>query len=603
MTEPQPALEPLRAGNYLLDGRGITWLKPGGNGPTEVPLTNFGAMIAADVRRDDGAETRREFEITARLNGRRARFTVPADRFRAMNWSGEHLGAEAIVRPGMGLRDHVGVAIQELSGARSGGIPTRHVFAHTGWRELPGGWGYLTASGAMMASGLDTSVTVDLGPALAAYDLPPADDPAVLRPAIRASLAVLDIAPDPVIVPLLAAAYRAPLPLWPDCSVWLYGLSGTLKTSLSCLAQQHFGAALAVDAAGLPGNWTSTANMLEMQAFTVAHALLVVDDYSPAASTMEARRSAYTADRLLRASANHAGRGRLNSDASMRPVKPPRAQILTSAEDLPPAGMSLRARVMVSEVTRGAVHLGPLGAAQGAAADGKLALAMSGYVQYLAAHHSVLDGQLKTRLAELRDAARAEGHPRTALNIASLMLGWEQWLFYAQHAGVIDGGQVGQLFRRAWKALCDLGAEQARYQRDASPADAYLRALGALLASGGVHFTSHDGGVPAEPQRWGWQFRAMGWEPQGQLIGWVTDDGMFLQPEVAYKEAKQFCERSGATLGVSRYALHQQLHARHLLAETEGLGRLTVRRNLGGRTRNVLHLAAASFEGGSDSAE
>jgi len=603
MTEPQQEPEePLRAGNYLLDHRGITWLKPGSNGPTETPLANFGAMIAADVRLDDGAKSRHVYEIVARLNGRKAQFTVPADRFRAMNWPAEHLGAEAIVRPGMGLRDHVAVAIQELSGARYGVIRTRRVYAHTGWRELPGGHGYLTASGAMMADGLDTGVTVDLGPALSGYELPDVSGTADVRAAIRASLAVLDTAPDSVTVPLLGAVYRAPLPLLPDCAPWLYGQSGTLKTTLSALAQQHFGAGL--DAYSLPGNWTSTANMLEIQAFTLAGTLFVVDDYSPDVSTIEARKRAATADRLLRGSANHTGRGRLNSDSSMRPVKPPRAQILTSAEDLPPAGQSLRARVMVSELTRGTVHLGRLSAAQGTADSGQLALAMSGYVRHLASRFPALLCDLKTRLTVHRDRARAGGHPRVALNIASLFLGWEQWLSYAVAAGAIDTGDAGQLYERAWKALCDLGADQGRYQRDASPADAYLRALGALVASGGAHLASLSGdGAPSGPQRWGWRTDQYPYAPRGECIGWTDGDDVYLDPETAYKAAMQFTVKSGQPLGVGKYALHQQLNARHLLATTEGPGRLTVRRAVGGRTRNVLHLSAAGFDADGDSDE
>jgi hypothetical protein len=90
-----------------------------------------------------------------------------------------------------------------------------------------------------------------------------------------------------------------------------------------------------MDAHGLPGNWTSTANALEAQAFTLDSALFVVDDYSPDTTKVDAQRRAATADRLIRGSANHSGRGRLRPDGTQRPAKPPRAQVLTSAEDVP----------------------------------------------------------------------------------------------------------------------------------------------------------------------------------------------------------------------------------------------------------------------------
>jgi hypothetical protein len=417
-----------------------------------------------------------------------------------------------------------------------------------------------------------------------------------VRRAILASLGVLEVAPDLVTVPLLAAAYRAPLPLLPDCSGWLYGPSGAMKTTLCALAQQHFGPGM--DGYALPGNWTSTANHLEMQAFTLAGVLYTVDDFSPDLTTTEARKRAATADRLLRGSANHSARGRLTSNATMRPAKPPRAQILTSAEDLPPAGPSLRARVMVSEVPRGVVKLGPLGAAQDAASAGDFALAMAGYVRWLAKRYELLRDSLPGRLAVLRDKARAGGHPRVAQNIASLMLGWEQWLDYAAAAGAIDAGQHDQLPTRAWKALTDLGAGQERYQRDASPADAYLHALAALVTSGRAHLAGKDGGPPADPGRYGWRMPYINWEPQGDLIGWVSGEGVFLDSVVAYKAARMFTEAAGVPLGVSRYALHQQLRDRSLLATDGGPGQITVQRRLGSRRHDVLHLSADSFDGG-----
>ena len=75
----------------------------------------------------------------------------------------------------------------------------------------------------------------------------------VLQDAIRASLAILEIAADQVTVPLLGAVYRAPVPLPTDCSAWLHGQGGTFKTSLCALARQHFGESMGEGA--LPGNW------------------------------------------------------------------------------------------------------------------------------------------------------------------------------------------------------------------------------------------------------------------------------------------------------------------------------------------------------------
>ena len=62
-----------------------------------------------------------------------------------MTWVAEHWGLRAIVHAGPGTKDYLREAIQRLSpDARA-----RHVFTHTGWRELHGQHVYLTASGAI----------------------------------------------------------------------------------------------------------------------------------------------------------------------------------------------------------------------------------------------------------------------------------------------------------------------------------------------------------------------------------------------------------------------------------------------------------------------
>ena len=127
---------------------------------------------------------------------------IPAARFAGMTWVTDAWGMRAVVRAGFSTRDALREAIQVLSPAAR----SRHVFTHTGWRELDGRWVYLHAMGAIGA----TDCEVDLGAELAQYHLPAtAEDPVS---AFRASLDLLrsGIAPAHVMVPLWASVYRAP---------------------------------------------------------------------------------------------------------------------------------------------------------------------------------------------------------------------------------------------------------------------------------------------------------------------------------------------------------------------------------------------------------
>src|SRR5262249_18416714 len=121
---------------------------------------------------------------------------------------------------------------------------------------------------------------------------------AALVAAVRASLALLDLAPDRLSFPLLAAVYRAVLTA-ADFSLHLMGQSGEFKSEVAALLQQHSGAGL--DARHLPGSWSSTGNSLESIAFTCKDALLVVDDFAPHGNAADVSRLHREAERLLRA--------------------------------------------------------------------------------------------------------------------------------------------------------------------------------------------------------------------------------------------------------------------------------------------------------------
>ncbi len=588
------------AAYYTEDGC-TWWAWASRDGVIPVMLATFEAEITEEVTLDDGTERTLIWlvQVTAR-DGRTGKVRITPDQLgRPQAWAARAAGTSALVMPGQWVADHLRVAVQSRSQPQR-----RTIYAHTGWRELGGHRAYLTASGAMNADGLDPSVTVNLG-TLSGYELPPETGQASLQEAVQAGLGLFDLAPDTVMVPVLAAAWRAPLPIPADCGVWLYGRTGSFKTELTALAQQHYGRSM--DAKHLPGHWTATGNALVTQANMLDAALFVVDDYSPDATAADARRRADAADRLLRGTANRAGRARLRPDGTLRPDRVPRAQVLTSAEDTPPPVESLIARTLIIDVAPGAVDVSMLTDAQARAADGVYATAMAGYIRHLAARWDddpALPEHLVAVRDELRAQARADGqHPRTSGNVASLALGCLEWLAYARQAGAVDEDEQQELWQRCRKALEAAGAEQDRYLHDGDPVRLYLRALRALIASGRAHLADATmrGGMPAEAARWGWaEGLAVGeplWRPQGELIGWVVGDDVYLQPDAAYRAARQWADAAGSRLGVSERTLHRDLRDRGLLATTDG-PHLTVRRDLSGqRQRRVLHLSTRTIGG------
>jgi hypothetical protein len=193
---------------------------------------------------------------------------------------------------------------------------------------------------------------------------------------LRAILQFLDVAPDQITFPIYGAVFRAALGST-DFSLHLAGPTGAGKSEIVALAQQHYGPTL--DARHLPGSWSSTGNALEGLAFIAKDALLVVDDFCPAGGSADIRRYHREADRFLRAQGNASGRQRMQSDGTLRPVKPPRGLVLSTGEDTP-RGQSLRSRLFVLEVDPSVVNWERVTACQLDASTGRYASVMAAFV-------------------------------------------------------------------------------------------------------------------------------------------------------------------------------------------------------------------------------
>jgi hypothetical protein len=582
------------------------WDKPTQHGTTETPVTNFTAAITREAVVDDGSgETRRELQIEGKVSGRLSSFSVSSAQFRGMGWVTEHLGATAFVYAGMGLSDHARVAIQMLSGA----VPSGHVYTHTGWRRLPDeSWVFLHAGGAIGATGPVPGIEVTLSGVLSRYALP--DPPAgpALAEAVRASLGLVKVTAEAprIIAPLLGGAYRAPLGNV-TTSAMLTGPTGVRKTAVAACVQQHFGAGL--DALHM-ASWSSTANALEDDAFLAKDVVLTVDDLAPAGlSAADAARMYAAAARLLRAQANRSGRARLRSDTTRRPERPPRGMIVATGEEAP-RGHSVIARVMLLDVAGGDIDLAALTGAQAVGSAGIYALAMAGYIRWLAARRTGLGAAVAARTAELRaQATGSDVHGRLPEAVASLMTGWEHFLTFALEAGALTAKEHGPACQWAWWALGEAARGQADRLAAAEPAGRFIRVLASALSAGRAHIASTGGSVPGEPKRFGWRLREFAtkdgpdctWEPRGDCIGWIDAGGVYLDMDNALATADRLARDGGEGLQISERTLIRALNKHGYLASTGTIGarrELKVRVTVTGHGRPyVAHLPLSVFDG------
>ena len=498
-----PVDEPAGESGYRDTGQGLAWMKQTADGSTPVLLTNFRARIAAEVVHDDGAETTLTFVIEAVLGSKTTRFVVPSARFGGLNWAIEHLGAGAVVYPGFTLREHARAAIQLVSGD----VTKRQVFAHTGWREVDGRWVYLHAGGAIGKERAVDGIEVSLPGCLTGYALPEPPSGGDMAEAVRASMGFLGLAPDAVTVPLYAAIWTAPISQ-ADLSIHLSGPTGTGKSELAALVQQHWGPGM--DSRHLPGFWSSTANALEGLAFLVKDAVLVVDDFAPTGSATDVARLHRVADRLLRAQGNRSGRQGMASDASLRPAKPPRGLILSTGEDVP-RGESLRARLVVVEIAPSSLDWDLLSVCQKQAAAGSYAQAMSGYLKWLAPRYGQVLSTLRESREELRSSICAgRKHKRTPDNFAKLAQDLRLLLDFATEVEAVSVAQAEELWSKWLAALAEAAELQSQHQVASDPARRFIELVRATIASGQAHVASAVGEAPGNPSAWGWRSVSVG---------------------------------------------------------------------------------------------
>jgi hypothetical protein len=448
---------------------------------------------------------------------------------------------------------------------------------------------YLHAGGAIGANGPSAELNLRLPSALKHYQLHPAAGAEELKRAVQASLRLLDLAPASISFSLLAATYLAVVKQ-ADFSGHLTGESGGFKSELTALFQQHFGSGM--DRKNLPAAWSSTGNALEMTAFHAKDAILVIDDFAPQPSQADASRLHAAAERVFRAAGNHAARGRLDSNAQLREPKPPRAMILSTGEETP-RGHSIRARLFILELKKGAIDGQDLAVCQRDASIGLYAQSMTGFVQRLAGNRDEIVARFDAKVLDYRSQSISGGaHARTPEIVAHLRSAFDLVLEYAEDVGAIDAADAVQLAQRCASALREAAAAQAKHQGETEPTARFLTLLCSALFSGRAHLADREGGrPPIHPEACGWRpNESGGFIPSGDCVGWVDGDNLYLDLTAAYRVAQVLGRDSAEGISVGEQTLKKRLHDKKLLASIdEKRETLTVRRILAGTSKSVLH--------------
>lgn len=609
---------------YIKDGRYGFMRKSREANDIETPLTfNFVSVIDKELIFDDGASTKVAFEISTKrqFGGELPTVIIPATEFQAMNWLIKYFGTKAITVPDQAAQRRLATAIMVLSGDD---IPTTMIYQHSGWRIIDGQYCYLSGSGAISATGLDDSIRVELGDGhMQKFTLPPPDQ----NPIDKAKLlfGLLYLAPkNPALgVSLFCAVTRAVLGecLAIDFSIYFVGQSGSQKSEVAALAQACFGE---FDARSLPGNFIDTETVGEIKLHRAKDGVFVIDDRAPAANQAEEAKQQTKCDRWFRGVGNQAGRGRCNTDMTVKAAYFPRCMIVSTGEDLP-KGASLLGRMLIIETKRGDVNLSALTGMQFLSRRGEHAAATANFIKWLAPRMVDFKKRFPDLVRDLRDQALsdpdkfAKSHPRAADIYASCYAAADIYIEYCCDIGAIGVNQATELMDGIDAGLKSAIRAQRQFQKASDEVERFVALLRGCFASGECHVGDHlsNGPPMSSPYIFGWRkvegkvvvihesdssveernINHIGRQDlagRGTLIGWINEKQgeLWLEPESLFKTVQKFAAAQNDPILMTRSTLWKRLLERGLLVgfavEKDGTKRPDVKRVVGDKRPRVL---------------
>jgi hypothetical protein len=168
------------------------------------------------------------------------------------------------------------------------------------------------------------------------------------------------------------------------------------------------------------------------------------------------------------------------------------------------------------------------------------------FVQWLAPHFD----EARRKFQVLQREARAQfrhDHTRTADIRAQLTAAFSIFTAFLVETEVINASEQARFQTRIGAALEGAAIAQAQFSAFAEPVDGFIRLLTSALAAGRAHLAGTNGGTPeSQEAACGWRKITIGvgdhqreeWQPQGDRVGWVDGDYVYLDRDAAYRAAQ-----------------------------------------------------------------
>lgn len=441
---------------------------------------------------------------------------------------------------------------------------TKKMSDQVGWVKDNEKYSYLHTRGVIGESDKE----VDVGDHLNNYFLP--SEIVDIQKACQASLNLLEVADYEVTVPLLGLVYLSPLlqaikdaGKMPEFVVWLFGTTGSRKTSLARVFLSHFG-----DFTNrLPATFNDTYASIEIKAHAIKDSINLIDDYAPKQTKNQKYAQDEIAEKTIRAYGDRIARGRANSSMISQKQYTPQGMLLMTGENLI-RGHSTVARLVALELDKGSVDLNLLKEIQDNIS--LLSESMRGYIEWLLPQmndESSSFGEVivynfniyKEELDGIEDICTQGGHGRSIESCAWLIVGISSMLTYFADKGVISEVEFEQRIQFAKDIIVKLLIKNNNITKESSPIDEFLYILKEAIDSKSINInTLVDGNrVIASDDN---------------IYGYKDDKYYYLYPDMTYNYLRDRQSKSGNYVSLTKKGLFKLLKENSIIKiDSDGL--------------------------------
>ena len=518
-------------------------------------ISNFIINPKSEIIKTDGCDSESKLILEGILEGgvKLPEVEISMEEFIKMDWITQRWGIRPTISPGRNMKDYLKDCVQQISKD----IDINTIYSHTGWTVQDNKYIYLHSKGGIGSDNINTDIPLELS----GYSFP--KEVRDKKEAIDLSLETLNLAKHDITIPLLSMTYLAPLVgliaegnRTPNFVLWVYGLTGSRKTSASLAFLNHFGN---FSSNIHPASFKDTANAIELKAHTLKDSLLLIDDYHPNIDGSDARKLASTAERILRMYGDRVGRSRMRADTTLNKTYKPRGMAIVTGEDLP-KGASSTARYIGVEIKREDINLDILSKLQ--KEHKKLAEAMAIYIDWISKNVELVQSFIDEKFDELKIKYKEETtHGRINDAVIWLSISFELLLTFLYEYMFICDDEIEELRLSNEQVIKNILKNQEALYRNQEVELMFIDALEEMINLGKLCL------LPVKKQKDNNQIIS---NYAGKFIGYYDKEFLYLYDSTMYAEVETFLKGKGQSISVSVNTLLKMLRDKNYIKTEEG---------------------------------